>query len=40
VVANFRDDGSLQYTIKPNDQRLVHCHWLPIRRWSKAAMNQ
>ena len=40
VVANFRDDGSLQYTIEPNDQRLVRRHCLPIRRWSKASMNQ
>jgi len=40
VVANYRDDGSLQYMIEPNDQRFVRRHWLPVRRWTKAVMNQ
>lgn len=41
LVANFRDDGSFQYTIKPNDYRLAatsHCLLFPA--WRRNTMNQ
>ncbi len=40
VMASFRDDGSLQYTIEPNDYRILERHWLPFRRWTNVSMNQ
>lgn len=42
LTATFRDDGTLQYTIEPNDYRLVRDKWaswlFPRRRWSNQAM--
>lgn len=39
LVAGFRDDGSMQYTIEPNDYRILEPHRLPfIRRWRKTDM--
>lgn len=35
VTANFRDDGSLQWTIDPNDERFVTRGLLGISRWSR-----
>lgn len=36
----FREDGALQYTIKPNDRRLIRSGltWWPRKQWSHAEM--
>lgn len=42
LIANFRDDGTLQYTIEPNDYRVLGetwAGWLFLRRrWDKRVM--
>lgn len=42
LTANFRDDGSLQYTIKPSDYRLYDGsnHWWLLRLWNRKAMKK
>jgi len=40
LTANFRADGSLQYTIRPNDRRLNDdsLHWWSLRLWNRQAL--
>jgi len=42
LTATFRDDGTLQYTIEPNDYRVMRQTWaewlFARRRWSKQIM--
>ncbi|WP_139335765.1 hypothetical protein [Janthinobacterium sp. TND4EL3] len=41
LTANFRDDGSMQYTIEPNDYRVskgAWQRWWSSRRWSHRVM--
>jgi hypothetical protein len=40
LSANFRDDGSLQYTIKPSDYRLYDgsMHWWSLCLWNRKAI--
>lgn len=42
LTATFRDDGSLQYTIEPNDYRVTRPTWgewlFARRRWNKQTM--
>ncbi len=41
LIANFRDDGLLQYTIEPNDYRLRdnRHRWWSTYQWNKKAMD-
>lgn len=41
TTANFRQDGSMQYTIRPHDNRILHGAWWrfwPLPRWSQRLM--
>lgn len=40
ITANFREDGSLQYMIRPHDRRLNDdsLHWWSLRLWNRRAL--
>jgi len=42
LVATFRDDGTIQYTIQPNDYRISEgtwWRWWSRNRWSRRSMS-
>ncbi len=39
MVANFNDEGDLQYTIEPNDYRIPGRRW-PWRQWNRKSIDK